>query len=264
MADRDGVVWSSVVGIADRARVPLEDTRAALLLLSSADPDSRSENDEGRRIEKVERGWRIINLSTLKERARKEAEKERKRRWWAKNHPDCNNSTDASSNESSFEQTSGHSTPLAETSAVKQSIAKHSKVDLSTRDKREPSDFVLSAPTPKTIDSKSKRTAPPDAFEPNDTTLAWAKRHGEHWRPHWQRCSDWARSNGKLKIDWQATLRNWISSNVGMYPLPKAPTEKYVRPVDPNQPPFAPGPVHAFTTEEDRQAERIRRGLLDP
>jgi len=130
MADRDGFVWSSVVGIADNARVPLEDTREALRLLSSPDLDSRSENDEGRRIEKVDRGWRIINLAALKERARKEAEKERKRRWWAKNHPDCNDSTDASSDESSLEQTRRHSTSLAETSAVKQSKAKQRKGDL--------------------------------------------------------------------------------------------------------------------------------------
>lgn len=60
-ADRDGVVEASVPGLADFARVPVEDCRRALEALSRPDPDSRSKEYSGRRIEPVEGGWRLLN-----------------------------------------------------------------------------------------------------------------------------------------------------------------------------------------------------------
>jgi len=61
MADRDGYVTSSLPGLADVARVPLDQTIDALTKLSSPDPYSRTKDYEGRRIEEVEGGWRILN-----------------------------------------------------------------------------------------------------------------------------------------------------------------------------------------------------------
>lgn len=61
MADKHGISEGSVPGIAVFARLPIEATRIALERLSGPDPDSRSKEHEGRRIEAVDGGWRLLN-----------------------------------------------------------------------------------------------------------------------------------------------------------------------------------------------------------
>lgn len=61
MADRYGVAEGSVPGLADFARVSVDDCRAALEKLMAPDSDSRSHEFEGRRIAKVDGGWQILN-----------------------------------------------------------------------------------------------------------------------------------------------------------------------------------------------------------
>lgn len=67
MADRDGVVSSSVPGLVDRARVTRPEAEDALSLFLSPDPDSRTEQFDGRRIEKVDGGWRLLNYEKYRE-----------------------------------------------------------------------------------------------------------------------------------------------------------------------------------------------------
>jgi hypothetical protein len=61
LKDKDGMVQSSVVGLAYTAKVSLAECEAALLVLSSPDKNDTSKVDEGRRIREVKGGWQIIN-----------------------------------------------------------------------------------------------------------------------------------------------------------------------------------------------------------
>lgn len=61
LADWEGLVAASVPGLAKIAGVDREDCEAALLTLLSPDPDSKTKEDEGRRIREVDGGWKIIN-----------------------------------------------------------------------------------------------------------------------------------------------------------------------------------------------------------
>lgn len=61
LADRDGIVEASVPGLADFARVPLAACVTALQTLSAPDEWSRTRAHDGRRIEPVEGGWRLVN-----------------------------------------------------------------------------------------------------------------------------------------------------------------------------------------------------------
>ena len=63
MADRNGIAEGSVPGLAVFARLPLDATRIALERLMAPDEDSRSKEQDGRRIEVVEGGWRLVNHS---------------------------------------------------------------------------------------------------------------------------------------------------------------------------------------------------------
>lgn len=84
MRDRDGVVRASVPGVAHRARVTLEEAKRALVIFLDPDPQSSTETDDGRRLEKVDGGWRVINhekyqFSTEAKRVFWAAEKARQR-----------------------------------------------------------------------------------------------------------------------------------------------------------------------------------------
>ena len=61
MADRHGEVHAAVPGLAHRARVSLEETETALAAFLAPDKYSRTPDQDGRRIESIDRGWRLIN-----------------------------------------------------------------------------------------------------------------------------------------------------------------------------------------------------------
>lgn len=75
MANRHGDVLASVPGLADAARVTLEQCRDALTRLAAPDPDSRTKTHEGRRITDVDGGWRLLNYE--KYRAIRDADERR-------------------------------------------------------------------------------------------------------------------------------------------------------------------------------------------
>jgi hypothetical protein len=81
MVDPEGYVCAAIPGIAIAAGIPVEKTREAMALFEAPDPDSRSQEHEGRRIQRVPRGWLMLGFEEHKRRAREEAEKARKRRW---------------------------------------------------------------------------------------------------------------------------------------------------------------------------------------
>lgn len=59
--DATGYVGASVTGLARTANVTVPECQAALEKLLAPDPDSRSKEFDGRRIEVADRGWRVLN-----------------------------------------------------------------------------------------------------------------------------------------------------------------------------------------------------------
>lgn len=68
LCNRDGVVEASMSGLAALSRVDKESTARAVQVLESPDPDSRSQEHEGRRIRKVDGGWLILNHDKYRKR----------------------------------------------------------------------------------------------------------------------------------------------------------------------------------------------------
>lgn len=77
-------VLASVQGLADMAKVPKEKCEEALGRLSSPDPESRSPEHEGRRIEKIDGGWYILNGEKYRKRRSAEDRKEYMREYMRK------------------------------------------------------------------------------------------------------------------------------------------------------------------------------------
>lgn len=61
LKDRWHIVNASVPGLADSARITLEECKNAIQVLSSPDPYSRTKDFEGRRIAPCDGGWEILN-----------------------------------------------------------------------------------------------------------------------------------------------------------------------------------------------------------
>jgi hypothetical protein len=81
MVDPEGFICAAIPGIAIAANIPITKVREAMALFEAPDPDSRSQEHEGRRVERVPRGWLMLGFEEHRERAKHEAEKARKRRW---------------------------------------------------------------------------------------------------------------------------------------------------------------------------------------
>jgi len=86
LADDDGVIDMTEDSIAARTRVPIDEVKSCITYLEQADPDSRTPDEDGRRLIKISPhrswGWRIVNYRRYRESASKEmirmAEAERK------------------------------------------------------------------------------------------------------------------------------------------------------------------------------------------
>lgn len=81
MADRKGRIWASLPGLANRARVTLEEAEIAIFLFLSPDKYSRTTDNEGRRIEPIDGGWRLLNHEKYRSIRDEEVIKESKRKY---------------------------------------------------------------------------------------------------------------------------------------------------------------------------------------
>lgn len=61
MANRNGVVDASLPGLADLSRVTMDEVKQAVKALESSDEYSRTPDNQGRRIEACDGGWKILN-----------------------------------------------------------------------------------------------------------------------------------------------------------------------------------------------------------
>lgn len=68
MSDRHGQVFASIPGLADSAKVSLEECIEALEVFSSPDQYSRTKDYEGRRIIEIDGGWLLLNYEKFRER----------------------------------------------------------------------------------------------------------------------------------------------------------------------------------------------------
>lgn len=84
MADRKGRIWSSIPGLANRSQVTLEQTEIALQKFLLPDTYSRTKDLEGRRIEIIDGGWRLLNHEKYRS-LRDDEERKIYKRDWIKN-----------------------------------------------------------------------------------------------------------------------------------------------------------------------------------
>lgn len=89
LSDKHGEISASVPGLAKSAGVQRADCESALVLFLSPDRDSRTRAYEGRRIEEIDGGWRLLNHEFYQRKLSaediKERNAEKQRRWRERN-----------------------------------------------------------------------------------------------------------------------------------------------------------------------------------
>lgn len=79
MADKNGHVLASMPGLADAARVSMEQCEEALGRLAAPDKHSRTKTNQGRRISEIDGGWAILNYAKYRAHRDTEARREQVR-----------------------------------------------------------------------------------------------------------------------------------------------------------------------------------------
>lgn len=79
--DKFGVVEASLPGLADAARVTLEECLEALKVLMAPDQYSRSREFQGRRVAEVDGGWQILNYAKYRSKLSEEDRREYQAAW---------------------------------------------------------------------------------------------------------------------------------------------------------------------------------------
>lgn len=99
MSDKDGICEGSVPGLADLARVSIEDCESALAELMAPDKYSRTTEFEGRRIEPVDGGWLLLNHSKyrakMSEDDLREKNRQRQAKWREKHKSNANSNAES-------------------------------------------------------------------------------------------------------------------------------------------------------------------------
>ena len=80
LVNKDGMVEASLPGLAAVSRVSLEDCQKAIDKLLAPDTYSRSTEHEGRRIERVEGGWTILNHAKYRNKMNSDERREYNRK----------------------------------------------------------------------------------------------------------------------------------------------------------------------------------------
>lgn len=87
LADRNGHVMASIPGLAHLARVTIAEAEAALQTFYAPDAYSRTLDNEGRRIEAIKGGWRLLNHGAYRAKRDPQDTTDRKREWDRQNRP---------------------------------------------------------------------------------------------------------------------------------------------------------------------------------
>lgn len=203
LSDRHGEIQGSAPGLARLAGVSVEACKRALDIFRAPDPDSRTQDREGRRIEDIDGGWALLNYAKYRNMAsesdQREKTNERVRRHRAnKTKPDVTADVTASN-------------------AGKQS------------DTKETTEAEAEAESkPNGLDRRKRASQLPSDWQPSSDQKAYARKQG---------CPDpdrtaldfkqyWIPRGGKM-LDWNMVWQTWCrrEANFKGYSAPSRPSQ---------------------------------------
>ncbi len=132
--DEDGFAsFASVANLAHRARVPIEETQAAVECLENADPNSSDPDNDGRRIERVPGGWMILNAPKYRDLVTRTVIKEQTRMRVARHRQSKKDASNAPVTESNAGVTQGNEIVTPSDTATKAEGKARKRAEVSIR-----------------------------------------------------------------------------------------------------------------------------------
>ena len=197
MANAKGEVFGSIPGLARRANISMDDTERALATFYAPDPYSRTKEHEGRRIEEIDGGWRLLNhakyAAVRNKEERAEYMREYMREYREKQEP-VNNPVNTCKQKLAELTELAPLTPTLTLEKQDQELVPHS--------------------------AKSRAARLPQDWRPTDSEMRWAadarpdvdaRAEVEKFRDYWHAKA----GRDACKRDWAATWRNWIRNSRG-------------------------------------------------
>lgn len=252
MKDRHGEVMGSVPGLANVARVPVDACRAAIKKFLSPDPDSRTADYEGRRIEAIQGGWAVLNhdayrdLDSDNDRKQKGAIRQQRfrlKRQEAQRAPDPGPTPDPCPPS----DIPGNASPQHEgVTSQRYGVTNDASSAMQMQMQMQISDAKAVKSKENTLDdsgesaapsARSKRFVPPTVAEVAD----YAKSRGhdidaERFVAHWE-AVDWMRGKNKAS-KWRALVSTWILNQKTYKARAGGPQEQYFAPDPPTAPDY--------------------------
>lgn len=159
MADRKGRIWASVPGLANRARVDVDKCEDAIGRFLKPDKYSRTPDHEGRRIEPIDGGWRLLNYEKYRSIRDEETVKESKRKY-------INSRRKKEKNVENVDQCRSQSNAVDHSRSLSiQAEAEAEAIHTPAEGERFAEEF--------------KKLLPPDTKLPNNWKFNWARTYGE-------------------------------------------------------------------------------------
>ncbi len=194
LADRDGIAWCSIPGLADAARITQEQAEEAVAKFQAPDPGS-SDLTDGKRIEVVRGGIRLLNhgfyqyLMSPDERREKDAERKRRKRALLK------------------QQATADTADSPRTSDFVRDVSHQTRPD----NTKEPPVVPLSGGTTPTEPKRPKRRTiiPPD-WKPTANHVELARSSNLDLGREALKFKTHAEATGRLMANWTAAFTTWL------------------------------------------------------
>lgn len=203
IVNRDGVVEASLPGLADAARVTVEQCEEALSKLGEPDKYSRSKEHDGRRIVEVDGGWRLLNYDTYRRRMSAEDQREkgaaRARSFRARDN-DFERHVTGAALRSVTPGDSNESNDKAEAEAEEDAEADQEHPSGATR---------ASQSEGKSSRRKPRHTLPAD-WRPTPEHLERARALGLNCRVEYEKFRAQAEATGRVLANWNAGFTTWL------------------------------------------------------
>lgn len=182
MATKNGIVHASVDGLARRANVSVAAAQAALLELEGPDPHDKSGVRGGRRIERMQGSWEIVNFEFYRETRSIDAV--RKQQWRSRNVQD-------------------------------KRIASATVLDNAPRSAPAPAPAPEPPKPPR--GPRAKRAVAPEApmpadWAPSEAHKAYAAKHGLNLQVEADGFKGWA--EGRTALSWNGTFTTRLANSV--------------------------------------------------
>ncbi len=189
LSDRDGVLDYTPEALAGATGYPVDVVKEGLRQLQEPDPNSRSEEYEGRRVVPLEEGkqngWIVVNKAKYRDTRDLEDVRDQTRERVKRHREKKRGNADVT-------RCSATVTPVTLGNAIQM------KIQDTDEEKRERK-------------HAAKRRLPSD-WEPTETLIGWARgkhptvdlsKETEKFKDHWE-------AKGEVRASWDATWRNWI------------------------------------------------------